>query len=409
MQDILLEFYDGSKGRKERLMNRDFRKVEPGKVETKKSRMLFYLILVMGALFLLINTTGCDDNPDEDSDDSSYYEAKMEIEPGEVDVNGEVLCVFSLGSVHVTLEGSDGGFSENGIAQHPVVGSNITFTIIEGPAYFIDSDGNNSGLTSMGTGPTDISGQVLARIRAGDTPDSTNVIVRAVSDTTATATQSFLIERNSGLIEFTMPSVYAGTQYSVSYEYGGATPGQADYILPFTVEHTDGNGEPLANAEIVLDTYLQSSSINSFTLGESTALPLTLLTDDDGKSSFILYASVDTANVWAEGNIGSLVLTGTNGSGVRGSFPLIFNMHRVGENELSVWPPFAHVTDGLPVPIHAYGGDAPYTWSLAGSGTINETTGASITYTASTPAGPAVITLMDDAGESVDINITVWP
>lgn len=384
-------------------MNRDFRRIK-----NRKSRMFFHLILALGVLFLLMNMTGCDDNPDEDSDDSRRYEARMEIEPEKIDVNGEVLCVFLLGSAQNTLDGVDGGFSEGGAAQHPVVGSNVTFNIIDGPAYFIDSDGNNAGLSSSGTSPSDTLGQVMVRIRADDTADATNVIVQAVSDTGVTATQSFLVERNLGLIEFKNPDSYPGTNYSVSYIYGGAPPGQADYILPFTVEHTDGSGLPLANAQIIIDTYLQSSSINSLTLGDSTALPITLTTDDDGKSSFILYASVDTSQVWAEGNIGSLVLTGTNNN-VRGSFPLVFNIQRIGENELSVWPPFAHITDGMQVALHAYGGNAPYTWSLAGYGTISETTGASITYTAATPAGPAVITLMDDAGDSVDTQIIVWP
>jgi hypothetical protein len=350
-------------------------------------------VFMLGISFLLV--MGCADNPEEPEE--LDYTATLELSPETVDSYGEIVAVVNL--ICSSIYSID----------QPVAGSTVTFEITQGPASFIDSDGNDIGASTTGSGPTDSGGNAFARIRAGDTADTTNVIVRAVSDTGAVATQSFTIERNLGLIHFYPgpENPYPKSIYTVQYAYTGSLPAEVTYIIPFHLEHTDGNGEPLANEDIVLDTYLPSDSIQSITLGEDTALPATLTTDDDGISDFVLYATVTTDELAADGNIGSLVLTGTSVYDVRGSIAIVFNVpEESADQPLAVYPSIVWLSDGQPVSIAAVGGVPPYTWSVAGGGTLSSTTGASIIYTAPTPMVSSVVTVTDDAGHS-DVSL-IW-
>ena len=316
------------------------------------------------------------------------YEAILEMNPETVDVGGEVVCLFSL-----AYKGTSG----------PVFDSGVTFEIVQGPALFVDADGNDLGASTNGAGPTDANGCTMARIRAGDIEETTTVIVNATSDIGATATGSFTIERNLGSIEFYPgpENAYPGSVYSIAYPYEGDIPEAADYIIPFSVAHTDGNGNPLANEEIVLDLYLMSDSIRSITLGEDLDLPRNLITDDDGRSDFVLYATVGTEYRVAYDNIGSLVLTGETNNGIRGSTAIVFGLlESTVDQTLKVYPSSAYLAAGQPTAFGVTGGVAPFSWTLTGGGTLNAYEGQGVVYTASTPAVDATLTVTDAAGSS---------
>ena len=272
------------------------------------------------------------------------YVSTLTFSPDTVGAHGETLCVFNL-----IYERS----------SEPVSGSMVTFEIIEGPATFIDAMGNELGDTTTGTSPTDSSGNALARIRTQYTAETTYVIVTAVSDTGETATGSFTVKTGLSLIHFYpgLENPYQDSVYTVRYAYEGALPGEVSYIIPFSVEHTDGNGNPLAHTDILLDTYLPSDSILSVTLGESTALPATITTDDDGKSDFVLYVTVSTDTVAASGNIGGMVLTGTSIYDVRGSIAIVFNVQeQAAEKELEIFSTSFLLSGGQQVSFSAGGG-----------------------------------------------------
>ena len=326
------------------------------------------------------------------------YMAALEMDPETVDVGGEVVCVF-----HLAYKSNLG----------PVTDSDVTFEIVQGPAVFVDADGSDLGTTTNGAGPTDANGCALARIRAGDVEATTSVVVTAMTDTGAAATGSFTIERNLGSIEF-FPGpehAYTGSVYSVTYPYEGGVPAEADYIIPFSVAHTDGNGNPLANEEIVLDLYLKSDSIRSITLGDADglSLPETLTTDDDGRSDFVLYVTVGTEALAAYDNIGSLVLTGETANGVRGSTAIVFRItESIPDEPLRIHPFSVWLVDGQPAAFSATGGSSPYLWTLSGGGSLSAYEGEGVVYTAPIPAVNAMVTVTDASGNSDSAFIWVW-
>ena len=330
----------------------------------------------------------------------AFTPSTLIMEPDIIDSFGEVTAIFNL-------------LGPGGVV--PQAGSSVTFTIIQGPANFIDADGADIGDSSTGTSPTDTNGNVFARIRAGDTIDTTNVIIQAASDTDVIVTEKFTIERNLGLISFNPgpESYYPGTLYTVAFPFSGALPPEFLYILPFHVEHTDGSGNPLANQDIELGAYLRSESIISITLGDSSELPYTVLTDDDGLSDFVLYVRVKTPEPTDEfaalNNIGSLVLTGDSIYGVRGSMAIIFRFESfAGEEALIILPSSAKLSEGQEISLNAAGGVPPYTWSCSGGNDhLNSTEGSSVIYTAPAPFTVSeVVTVTDDADDT--FSATIW-
>lgn len=319
---------------------------------------------------------------------STSQSATLEIVPDEVDVGGEVICRYRL----VTGD------------ESPVAGSAVVFQILQGPAYFIDTDGDNIGTRTDG-GVTDATGTAFARVRAGESEDATHVVVKAVSGSGVVATQSFTVNRDLGTILFESegPPIWE--------HRGDFEAGTIYWALPVVMTHTDGSGKPLANEAVTIEAYLPTTSIASVSLGDALFLPATVMTDDDGKSEFVLEVAVthgfiaeDTGPV----SIGSLVLTGETTRNVRGSLAMIFEVQTIAVADvLSISPESLDVRDGQVAGFSSSGGAKPYAWTLSGAGElVGATDGASVVYRASTPAASATIIVHDADGKSVSANIT---
>lgn len=319
---------------------------------------------------------------------ASERTARLEITPDETDVGGEVVCRFQLTA-------ADGA---------PVSGASARFFILHGPAHFIDARGDSIGDSTGGGDLTDAAGFAYARIRADESEDLTNVLVEGVSSAGVSATASFSIRRDLGVI-------LLDAEGPLVWEHrGDLDPGTIYWSLPITLTHTDGSGKPLANEAVTIDAYLPSASISQMHLGDSLPLPAILTTDDDGKSEFILETAVTHGFIPENTGpvvIGNLVLIGESTRKVRGSLALIFKTHTVAvKDPLTITPDDLEVTDGQVAGFSVKGGVAPYAWRLSGAGILEDPVDeASVVYRAASPAASAVVIVSDANGDSVSANI----
>jgi len=235
---------------------------------------------------------------------TSTLTAALQLSPTEVGVGGEVVAQF-------TLENQDGD---------PVPGQTIIFQLpnsaaAAGTQYVAPTTGTTI------TVDTDANGNAIAVIRAGDTVDTTTMLVRAVFGA-IDITDTFEINKSQGLVEFSGDS-----EVTVSITAGAYGNGALEFVIAMTVSAEDGNGNPLASMPLTLDSDLD---FEAGVVGFVPPLPFDLTTDDDGEAEFILRVAVQGFTVAANETISvaSLVLIGTTTDppDLRGSKALILNV-----------------------------------------------------------------------------------
>ena len=232
--------------------------------------------------------------------------AVFEIKPETVGINGQTLCIFKL----------------QDIENNPVPNKNISFKIEQGPAFFIDTLGNEFEDSLNTSGITDSNGYAYARIKTDYTQEDTNVIVNAVTDTGERYTGKFIIDRSHGTIEF------QGEKPEVLKNKGALRAGTASWVINLSMIHKDIDGTPLYNKDIKLKTYMQTNNIKSVSLGEEP-LPAFLKTDDDGIVDFILKVTIEYPNISenVKVRIGSLVISGIEEQeNIRGTYAIGFDV-----------------------------------------------------------------------------------
>ncbi|MDM8536394.1 hypothetical protein QUF70_06540, partial [Desulfobacterales bacterium HSG17] len=312
----------------------------------------------------------------------------LEIQPETVGIGGKTLCIFNL------------NYLENAL---PIPGSNIVFRIEQGAAEFISSAGKKIG--TFVEAETDLDGKAYIRIKIDNVEDNieenTNVIVSAFSDTGVSATKTFSIDRSHGIIEFSGNG-------NIAWNHNGLMLiGERSWLLNLQLRYTDKDGNPLHHKEVVIDTYLETNSIQDVSFGKEP-LSTPIITDDNGIADFVLKVSLFYDRVEEHGivRIGSLVLTGTGDNGTMGSFAIAFDSFTLFSS-LSIEPVSKIVSAGQTIGLNANGGTSPYKWLVNGEeNTADIVDEKSFLYTTPDPAVSAIITVVDAAGSSVSANIS---
>ncbi|MBI4772768.1 MAG: hypothetical protein HY788_01070 [Deltaproteobacteria bacterium] len=235
---------------------------------------------------------------------TSAFTGALQLSPTDVGVGGEVVAQF-------TLENQDGD---------PAPGQTIIFQLpnaaaAAGTQYVAPTTGTTI------TADTDSNGNAIAVIQAGDTADTTTMLVRAVFGV-IDITETFEINKAQGLVEFSGDS-----EVTVTVAAGAYGNGALVFVIAMTVTAEDGNGNPLASMPLTLDSDPDfEAGVTSF----DPTLPFALTTDDDGEAEFILRVAVQGFSVATNETISvaSLVLVGTTTDppDFRGSKALILNV-----------------------------------------------------------------------------------
>ncbi len=215
----------------------------------------------------------------------------LQTAPATVDVGGEVVA-------QLTLNDSEG----NPLPNQSVLLEIITQTPITDTEFLSPSTGTSIPLT------TDVNGVALAVIQAGDTSDTTNIILQATVGS-LTITDVFTVVRGNGKVVFNLnenPTVQIP---------GDQAPITVTFVMAITVQTDDGNGNPIANRVLSVEALPDFTSTSVDSTDPSILDPdvLSLLTDDDGETEFVLRVTITgvAAGAGETVAIGNLVLSGS--------------------------------------------------------------------------------------------------